>query len=125
MASLDMSELHRLTKDLGHASGQALPVVGAVLKKAAQNIKEELATDAKESKWFRRLGKSISYDSAYRIGHVGYDIGPDYDRGGELGAIAYFGGANGGGGTLDIDGPVRHEEPRMMAALDKALGDLL
>lgn len=123
----DAREVTELGADLGRVSGTALPLADAVMKKAAENIKTGMAADAAGSRHFGGIGRTISYDSDYRVGQVGYEIGPDRDRGkvAALGVIAYFGGSNGGGGTLDINAPLRAEEPRMMAALDRALGDLL
>ena len=70
---------------------------------------------------FKALAGAISYDSAYRLGQVGYEIGPDKGRrGGALGNIYYFGTSR-GGGSGDIDKPLNSEAPR----LEKALGDLL
>lgn len=127
MSEIAIEGLRELSADLGKIASRALPDVDAVLKKGAENIKTEMASDAESSTHFRGLARTISYDSSYRIGEAAYEIGPDKDRGGAaaLGNIAYFGGANGGGGTLDIDAPLAHEEPRLMAALDKALGALL
>lgn len=128
--NIDARELHEFAADLGRIASDALPAVDAVVKKGADNIKKEMVADAEASRHFsskrgRSLSSSISYDSDYRIGQVAYEIGPDKSRGGELGVIAYFGGSNGGGGTLDIDAPLRSEEPRTLKALDEALGRLL
>src|SRR5690606_15991913 len=111
---IDTREVTELAKDLGRVAGKTLPLVDAVMKKAADNIKREMADDARGSRWFQ-FADTISYDSDYRVGQVAYEIGPDRARGGRarLANIAYFGGANGGGGTLDINGPLRSEEPRM------------
>ena len=123
---IDTSEVDALAADLGRVAGRSLPLVDEVVKKGADNIKREMAEDAAGSRWFR-FADSISYDSDYRVGQVAYEIGPDRARNprARLANIAYFGGANGGGGTLDIEKPLRSEEPRLMAALDKALGDVL
>ena len=62
---------------------------------------------------------------------VEFEIGPDRDRGGKPGRvarlanIAYFGGANGGGGTLDFDRPAKEELPRLDAHIARALGKAL
>jgi hypothetical protein len=124
---VDAREVTELAADLGRVAADSLPLVDAVMKRAAQGVKEEMASDAAASRHFGGIGRTISYDSDYRVGQVAYEIGPDRDRGAvaALGVIAYFGGSNGGGGTLDINAPLRAEEPRMLAALDKALADLL
>ncbi len=120
----EIEGLRELSADLGRIAASALPEVDAIAKRGAQNVKDDMVSDAEGSRYFRRLARSISYDRAYRAGEVGYEIGPDKSRGGQLGVIAYFGGANGGGGTLDIDGPLEREEPRLMAQLDKWLGGM-
>ena len=122
----DFSEVHRLAADFGHAAARVLPEVDAVVKKGVGNVKDEMVADAKGSRHFKALADAITYERDYRLGQVGYVAGPDKDRrGGAIANIAYFGGANGGGGTLDLNAPLRNEEPRMLAALDRALGDLL
>lgn len=124
---IDAREVTALAADLGRVASGALPLVDAVVKKGAQNITEEMRADAAGSRHFGQIAPSLSYDSNYRVGQVGYEIGPDRSRspGARLANIAYFGGSNGGGGTLDIDAPVRNEEPRMLKALDEALGRIL
>lgn len=129
--SIDAREMTAFAADLGRISARALPEVDAIMKHGAGNIKDEMVTDAEGSRHFRRIAPSISYDSDYRIGQVAYEIGPDRARGGKasgaahLANIAYFGGANGGGGTLDLDAPLKHEEPQMMKRLDDFLAGLL
>lgn len=123
----DFSEVAELAVDFGRASARVLPEVDAVVKRGAQGVKDGLVADAERSKHFDVLASAISYDRLYGLNRVGYEVGPDKDRrGGALGNIAYFGGANGGGGTLDLDGPVRAEEPRLIVGLNtlKALGIL-
>jgi hypothetical protein len=128
--TVDASELDRFVADLGRIPGRVVPAVDAIVKRGAGNVKDELVADAEGSQSFRRMAPSISYDSHYRVGQVAYEIGPDRARGRAGGAahlanIAYFGGANGGGGTLDLDAPLKHEEPKMMKALDDFLMGLL
>lgn len=131
MIEVDDSELRALAADLSRAQSRAPNLVDPVLKKAAQNVKEEMAADAAGSRYFDEMASSITYDRDTRLGQEGYEIGPDKSRGGKAGRaarlanIAYFGGANGGGGTLDIEKPLRSEEPRLMKALDDALKDVL
>lgn len=120
----EVEGLRELSADLGRIASRALPDVDVVAKHAAQNIKDEMVEEAQGSRAFRSIARSISYDRSYGIGQVSYEVGPDKSRGGALGNIAYFGGANGGGGTLDIDGPLKAEEPRFLKALDEMLGDL-
>lgn len=122
----DASELHKLSADFGHASAKVLPLVDKVVEHAAMNLKKDLVGQATYSRHFRGMAGSISYDSAYGLGSVGYEVGPDKDRrGGALGNLFFFGGANGGGGTGDLDGAVRTEQPYMIKALEDVAEGLL
>jgi hypothetical protein len=117
------AEFRQLANDLGRIAGHAVKDVDEVLKKGAQNVKEEMSADIRKSRHFvgkkgPGLESSISYDSEYRIGTPRYVIGPDKSRpGGALGNIYYFGTSR-GGGTGDIEKPLRSEEPRLTSALE-------
>lgn len=128
MASVefDASELTDFAAELGKTAAKTLPLVDAVVKKAAQNVRDEMVADAEASRHFRQIARTITYDREYRVGSVAYEVGPDRARGGGAGlAGAYLGWANGGGGSLPLDAPIEHEEPRMIKALDDALGRVL
>ena len=115
------AELRAFAVDLGKVAGSAVKDVDAVLKKGAQNIKNEMQADVRGSEHFKGMAGSISYDSHYLPGRARYVIGPDKSRrGGSLGNIYYFGTSR-GGGSGDIDKPLRSEEPKTM----RALADLL
>lgn len=117
---VDASESMVVAANLGQIAGSALKDVDAVVKRGAQNVKEEMAADARSSRHFRGMAGAISYDSDYRIGEAAYEVGPDKGRaGGSLGNIYYFGTSR-GGGTGDLEKPLRSEGPR----LEQALGDL-
>lgn len=112
-------ELRAFAADLGKIASKALPDTDAVLKKGAQNIKDDLVADARGSKHFKGMAGSISYDSMYGIGHAKYEIGPDKGRrGGALGNIYYFGTSR-GGGTGDLEGPLARETPNLERELSK------
>jgi hypothetical protein len=116
------AEFRALAHDLGKIAGSAVKEVDAVLKKGAQNIKTEMVADARASTYFKPVAPSISYESHYSIGTPRYMVGPDKDReGGALGNIYYFGTSR-GGGTGDIEKPLRSEEPRLQSALEKLAG---
>lgn len=119
---VDASEAFVVADALGKIAGSDLPEVDAVLKKGAQNIKEEMARDVRGSSHFKGMAGSISYDSDYRIGQPAYEIGPDKSRpGGSLGNIYYFGTSR-GGGTGDLEKPLRSEVPRVESALADLAG---
>ena len=112
------TELRRLATNLGHVAGSAVKDVDAVLKKGVQNIKNEMQADVSGSAHFKGMAGSISYESHYSVGTARWVVGPDKSRrGGALGNIYYFGTSR-GGGSGDIDKPLRSEEPRTMSALD-------
>ena len=121
-------ELQRFANDLGKIASKALPEVDAVLKKGAQNIKDDLVDGIPSGSSWRALKGSISYDSMYGIGHAKYEIGPDKGRrGGALGNIYYFGTSR-GGGTGDLEGPLARETPNLERELNKLVdkwGDAL
>jgi hypothetical protein len=123
---VDASQMVEFGFDLGRIASSALPRVDDVVKHAAQNVKDDMVSDAQSSRHFRGIGRTIDYDRAYGIGQVAYEVGPNRARGGQapLAGDAYLGGANGGGGSLDLDGPAEREAPRMMKALLDLLGDL-
>lgn len=112
------AELWDLAVNLGKIAGSALDDVDAVLKKGAQNVKTEMQADVSRSQHFKGMAGSISYDSHYLPGRARYVVGPDKGRrGGSLGNIYYFGTSR-GGGSGDIEKPLRTEEPKLMSALD-------
>lgn len=120
------AELRALATNLGHVAGDALKDVDAVLKKGVDNMKREMVADIKTSEHFSSkkksgLEQSITYESHYLPGKARWVVGPDKSRrGGALGNIYYFGTSR-GGGTGDIEKPLRSEEPKTL----RALADLL
>ena len=114
-----IAELKQLSANLGKIAGSAVEDVDAVLKKGAQNVKSEMRADVSRSEHFKGMAGSISYDSYYLPGRARYVVGPDKSRrGGSLGNIYYFGTSR-GGGSGDIEKPLRSEEPRLMSALEQ------
>lgn len=123
---IDTREVLQLASDLGKVAGRMVPAVDEVMEAAALRVEVAMREDAEGSRYFRGIAPTITHDRAYGLGSVGYEVGPDRDMGGQaqLAGIAYFGGVHGGGGTLDIDGPLTAEERRLLAALGD-LGDLV
>ena len=115
------SELRQFAQDLEKIASKALPDVDAVLKKGAQNIKEDLVSGAKGSPHFKGMAGSISYDSMYSVGTARYEIGPEVGRaGGSLGGI-YYEGTSRGGGHGDLEGPLMRESPNLERELNKVV----
>jgi len=132
--SMDASELRTLGADLRAIPEQLNRHVVPVLKKGAQNIKEEMQAEMKASKTFAPLAGSITYDMKQNsFGGVGVyevEIGPKKRSGGAgsqglgFGAnIAYFGSGHGQsrGSVKDPVEALNHETPKF----EKAMGDLL
>lgn len=124
--TVDAEQLARLADDLARLGASAVDRVDPVVKRAVTNMKDDMVADTESSRYFRGIGRTITYSRAYRLGYVGYELGPDRALGGQapLADVAYNGGANGGGGTLDLDGPLEREEPRLMQELANLLGAL-
>lgn len=115
------AELRALATNLGHVAGDALKDVDAVLKKGVDNMKREMVADVSGSDHFKGMARAITYESHYLPGRARWVVGPDKSRrGGALGNIYYFGTSR-GGGTGDIEKPLRSEEPKTL----RALADLL
>lgn len=113
------AELRALAVNLGRVAGDAVRDVDAVLKRGVQNVKAEMVADVSGSPHFKGMAGSITYESYYLPGRARYVVGPDKGRrGGSLGNIYYFGTSR-GGGSGDIEKPLRTEEPRLMSALDE------
>lgn len=122
MSSIDMSEVTKLSADFGHAAGEVVPVVDAVVKRGAQNVKTAMVAEAEADGSYKHFSRSISYDRAYGLGVIGYEVGPDKSRSGTqaaLGNLLFFGGAN-NGPVLDIEVGLREEAPRLVENLGKA-----
>ena len=123
---LDVSELRTLATDLGKIPGRLVPEVDAVLKRGALAIKDDLNQQFKESTHFKGAAGSVTFDSTTSVGQVSYEVGPDKGRrGGALANLFFFGGANGGGGTGDLDGALDREESKVVEHLERVVGGLL
>lgn len=123
MSEFDFSEVDALVDDLQSAAQQSLRKVAPVVKRGALNIKNQLRDEAGRSRHFK-MARHISYD--IEDGGRSAAIGPEKVGAGNLGNIAYFGGANGGGGTIpDPIGALEDETPRFEQALADALEEFL
>lgn len=118
--SVDVSEVIALAKNLGKTSEEIYAEVDAVSSKGALNIKNEMIADARSSVHFKGMASSITYEHSNSKSVIRREIGPDKGRrGGALGNIYYFGTSR-GGGSGDLEKPLRTEGPRF----EKALADL-
>lgn len=120
------AELTRLVAALDAAPAKTGPAIRAVVQRGALNVKNSLNRQAASSTHFKGMSGSVTYETQIRRDSITGTIGPDKNRrGGALGNLFFFGGAHGGGGTGDIDAPLREEEPRLMEHLRKATEELL
>ena len=103
-----------LSAMLGRVSPEVVDGAHKVVTKGALNIKTAMREDVRDSFWFRRIERHIDFD---QVGLTA-EIGPNKRAAGNLANIAYFGGANGGGGTVrDPQRAAEEEAPRFMKAL--------
>lgn len=112
------AELRKLAQDLGKIADGAYDDVDKVLFKGAMNVKNEMIADVSKSRHFRGMAGSITFEHQNTSGTIRRVVGPDKGRrGGSLGNIYYFGTSR-GGGSGDIEKPLRSEEPRLVSALE-------
>lgn len=99
---VDVSQLRELISDLGGVPREVTRQVPGVVKKGANNVKKTMQADFSRSRSFGMIARTISFDVSADAGGVEAEVGPDKSRGGaaSLAHIAYWGGANGGGGTV-------------------------
>jgi len=111
------AELRQFAIAVGRVADGAFDDVDGVISKGALNVKREMAADALSSRHFKGMAGSITYDSRNARNVSRREIGPDKGRrGGSLGNIYYFGTSR-GGGSGDIEKPLRSEEPRLLSAM--------
>ena len=119
-------DLASIIAALAKAPDEATDAARAVVAKGALNVKNDLNRQAANSPHFKGVAGTVTYDVTVHRHSITAEIGPDmHKRGGTLGHIFFLGGANGGGGTGDLDAPLREEEPKMVKFLDEAMGKLL
>lgn len=106
VVSLDDSELRALSKELGLVPDRLIPKVKGVVKKGALNVKTAMQRDLQKSNYFKVAARSVDFEEissgAFGQTNIAAEIGPNKSRHASAGlvGIAYFGGANGGGGTV-------------------------
>lgn len=126
--SVDVSELRSFARDLDRVPVKVVREVPKVVKRGANNIKRTMQADFRESRYFGHIARTVSYDVTIDGDGVEAEIGPDKSRGGgaSLAHIAYWGGARGGGGTVeDPLGALAIEVPEFEDALGKLIEGIL
>jgi hypothetical protein len=99
---VDARDAFRAAADLAGFADELAGAVKPVVAKAAVNVKATMQDDMRESAHFRQVATRISYDIRAGQGWAEAQIGPNTEGAtvGDLAHFAYFGGANGGGGTV-------------------------
>lgn len=124
---VDVSEVRELIADFSQVPGLLARHARPVVNHGALNIKKQLVEEWERSAHFTTSGgrpAKISYD----IEDDGFSavIGPEHSGVGNLANIAYFGGSNGGGGTVpDPRGALDAEAPKFAKALADVAAELL
>ena len=124
--AVDASELRALIADLSSAPKLVRSEARAVVSKGALNIKNQMRDEVARSRHFR-FAHTVSYDLKVGGDTIEAEIGPETGGVGSLAGFAYFGGVNGGGGTVpDPQGALDAEAPNVEKQVDalvaKALG---
>lgn len=120
---IDMSEVRELAADFRRVPAEVQRVAKPVVAKGALKIKNQLRDEMADSRHFQ-AANFIGYDLT--DGGFGAEIGPEKSGAGNLANIAYFGGANGGGGTVpDPRGALDAETPHFIKALADAAAEVL
>lgn len=120
--TIDTSEARALAVELGRMPAKAIPEAEAVLEKGAVELKKAMRSEFEKSRHFRMGARAVSYDRRGFAREIAYEIGPDMaSDDGKLAHIAVDGGANGGGGSVDIDHLLEPEAKQV----EKFLGDVL
>lgn len=120
---IDVAEVRQLAHDMRGVEPLLARHLKPAVAKGALNIKNQLRDEAAESGHFR-FAQSISYDLIDN--GFGAEIGPTKGGAGSLANIAYFGGANGGGGTVpDPSGALEVEADKFGSALAEIAAGLL
>lgn len=102
--SVDASELGGLAKSFRKIPADMVPKIKGVVEKSALNTKNAMRKDARGSKHFKQLARTISYDVKVRgfggDGVIEGEVGPSGGGAASLAGIAYFGTSKPGGATL-------------------------
>ena len=100
----DTSDLDALAASFRKIPADMVPKVKGVVAKSAVNTKKIMQKDARSSRHFKQLARTINYDlkehSFGGDGVIEAEIGPSGGGSASLAGIAYFGTSRPGGGTV-------------------------
>lgn len=127
--SVDVSQLRELATDLQQVPAKVITGIPPVVRKGAMNIKRTMQADFLQSRSFGQIARSINFDVTADADGFEAEVGPDKSvarAGASLAHIAYWGGANGGGGTVrDPAHALEDEGDQFEDALSRLLEDIL
>ena len=120
---IDAHEVKEFASELGKVPTKVVTGVRPAVVKAGVNMKKQLREEMDKSKHFK-ASRSINFDVS--DGGLAVAVGPSKGKPGSIANIAYFGGVNGGGGTVpDPRGALDAEAPRFEKALTDLVGEIL
>ena len=128
--SADASELDGLAKAFRAIPAAMVPKMRGVVAKSALNTKKLMQADARNSRHFKQLAPTISYDLKVHAfggdGVIEAEIGPTPGGSGSLAGIAYYGTSRPGGGTVrNPEDAMLEEAPNFYEYAFKATEGLL
>lgn len=131
---IDASDFDDFARELERVAPEVAKGVRPVVQKGALNVKQDWNDAFRESTHFKGIAGSVNYDTKISVDGVEAEIGPDRGKfpglagkpktrpAAPLAGIAHFGGARGGGGSIDDPQKFLDDEaPRF----EKALNDLI
>lgn len=116
---VDTNEVRAFAAKLEAAPRRKRQKISMIVKKAAQNVKNETRSDLAGSgnAAFRRI--PISYETRENGAVMEADIAPEQGGAGDLANLAFFGTAK-GGGTHDFYEHARAEFPNLVREMRRA-----
>lgn len=103
--TVDTSEVRAAIADMSNVDGRLRPDTSSVVKRGAQNIKNDLTSQMRSSTHFKGFA-DIGYDM---VDDFEAEIGPNKPGPGSGANIAYFGTSRGGGTVEDPEEALNRE----------------
>ena len=128
--SADTSDLDALAASFRQIPAEMVPKIKGVVAKSAVNTKKIMQKDARGSRHFKQLARTINYDLKVNSfggdGVVEAEVGPSGGGSASLAGIAYFGTSRAGGGTVrNPEDAMLEEAPNFYEFAFKATEGLL
>lgn len=128
--SVDTSGLDGLARSFRAIPASMVPKIKQIVAKSALNTKRIMQKDARSSRHFKQLARTINYDIRV-LGFAGDaviegEVGPSGGGSASLAGIAYFGTSRPGGGTVrNPEDAMLEEAPNFYEFAFKATEGLL